>query len=82
MIPQMMTQDQINALQAKAQRPGNRGKMSSNQFEMMKQAHMKQFNDQMAELKTQYLDVVNITEDAGVVKKVITNGDGPMPNIG
>ena len=36
----------------------------------------------MAELKTQYLDVVNITEDAGVVKKVITNGDGPMPNIG
>ena len=43
---------------------------------------MKQFNDQMSELKTVYLDVINITEDAGIVKKVVKHGDGPMPNIG
>ena len=28
------------------------------------------------------MEVVNVTEDAGVVKKVIKAGDGPLPNIG
>ena len=34
------------------------------------------------EISTKYVEEVDVTSDGGVVKKIITHGDGPMPNHG